>query len=650
MNFFESQQRARSRTLLLVTLFVLALVILIILTNLLLIFAVDMYYGGGLQDPQTFIQRMDWWTFAMIGLGVSIVVFTGSVSKIISLWGGGQVIADSLGARLIQRNTIDLHERQLLNVVEEMAIASGTPAPPVYLLADEAAINAFAAGYSPRDAIIGVTQGLIEHLNRDQLQGVIAHEFSHIFNGDMRLNIQLIGALNGILIIGRIGYQIASSPFRHRRSGIRVRSSGKGKGGGIAVILAIGVGLLIIGYSGIFFGNLIKAAVSRQREYLADASSVQFTRNPEGIAGALKKIGGLGSGSRVSSPGATEISHAFFANGVSGFMSSLWATHPPLEARIRRIDPKWNGQFMSAGSDSGAQVARSDPDQSSPPLSALTSNTTLSEINHTIDRAGAPGEQAMAQARQLISAIPPLLEEAAREPWGARALIYGLLLDREFSERVRQLEYLQNHADRDVYILLQKLMNDRDSLEARFRLPLIDLALPSLKQLSNRQYQTFRDNIVKLIKMDSSVNLMEWSLQKILFNHLDQYFYNLPHVKTRFNTSSELQNEITLVLSVMAYAGHHEREKIMTAFDEACRQMGLNEKNLLNAQQISVALLDQAVQKLQQLKPAIKQQLLKACATGVMFDRHVTAREIELLRAFADVLDCPMPMLDAKPL
>ncbi|MEE8530100.1 MAG: M48 family metallopeptidase, partial [Nitrosomonadaceae bacterium] len=288
------------------------------MTNLLFMVVFGYINSEQMQDGGSFFQKMDWQTFAVVSAGVSVVVLMGSLYKIIALSAGGKTVAEALGGQLIPQNTGDLKQRKLLNVVEEMAIASGTPAPPVYLLMDEPGINAFAAGFTPRDAVIGITQGAIDHLSRDQLQGVIAHEFSHIFNGDMRLNIRLMGVLYGIVIIGMAGYYLLySASFSRRRV-----SNNKGVGG----IMVLAIGLMVIGFSGTFFGNLIKAAVSRQREYLADASAVQFTRNPDGIAGALKRIGGLKFGSKVSNPDASEVSHAFFAQGVSGFMQMLSAT------------------------------------------------------------------------------------------------------------------------------------------------------------------------------------------------------------------------------------------------------------------------------------------------------------------------------------
>ena len=332
MNFFEAQDKARRNTLWLVLLFTLAVAGLIVLTNLFLL-SVYVYLKTEqfVVSPETLSYFYSWEEFAIVGLGVCLLVLGGSLFKALSLSGGGPTIAEMLGGRLVSHGTTDLQQRQLLNVVEEMAIAAGMPIPQVYLLSDTS-INAFAAGLSPANAVIGITEGTLTRLNREELQGVIAHEFSHIANGDMRLNIRLLAILHGILLIGLVGYFM----FRSLRFAGRARKGA----GGIFALAAIGVGLMVIGYAGSFFGQWIKAIVSRQREYLADSSAVQFTRNKDGIAGALKKIGGSSHvGSYLSSPSAPEYSHAYFANGISSFWQSLFATHPPLETRIRRIEP-----------------------------------------------------------------------------------------------------------------------------------------------------------------------------------------------------------------------------------------------------------------------------------------------------------------------
>lgn len=349
-DFFDRQDVARRNTTRLVILFVLA--VLAIMASVDLLLAATMGYLA--RDPRT--GAIDWTLAAdpqLLGLavvGTLILVGGGSLYKTAQLRGGGRIVAEQLGGRRLNPDSRVPAERQLLNVVEEMAIASGSPAPPVYLLDQEDGINAFAAGFTPADAVIGVTRGAAERLTRDELQGVIAHEFSHIFNGDMRLNIRLIGLLHGILIIGLLGY------FILRMTAFSGRGRRSKQGSSALPLLALGAGLMAVGFFGTFFGNLIKAAVSRQREFLADASAVQFTRQPEGLAGALKKIGGAATGSTIQSPNAPEASHMFFGRATSGF-SALFSTHPPLAARIRVIEPAWDGTFPTMSPDTDRAIA-----------------------------------------------------------------------------------------------------------------------------------------------------------------------------------------------------------------------------------------------------------------------------------------------------
>lgn len=639
MNFFESQDRVRKNTAWLVVLFVLAVVALIIMANLLVMIVFGYVNSEQLRNGETLIQQMDWQTFIAVGIGVSLVVLVGSLYKIMVLSAGGKVIAESLGGQLIPQDTQDLNQRKLLNVVQEMAIASGTPAPPVYLLADERGINAFAAGFSPRDAVIGVTQGTIDHLSREQLQGVIAHEFSHIFNGDMRLNIRLMGVLNGILIIGIIGYYLLYSASYSRRG------RGSDKGGGI---LALAVGLMVIGFAGTFFGSLIKASVSRQREYLADASAVQFTRNPNGIAGALKRIGGLAFGSKVENPGASEVSHAFFAQGLSGFMQSLFATHPSLAERIRRIDPHWDGKFdhvdgaVSAKEETGKAETTARREVAGK-VAAVAVGAAVSDVLTAIDEIGNPKHETINYARSLIAELPTVIKDAAREPYGARAVIYSLVLDKEHEVGAKQLKQLKDFADPDVYALTLALMPEMGELDIKYRLPVMNIAIPALKQLSLDQYKSFRRNLIALIEADSRVDLWEWSLQKILLDHLDGQFFGLPQVKTRYSHLGQLKKETELILSVMAHTGHQSQNASAKAFIAATKALELSGLRLLAKEDISLSDLDRALEKLAALKPLAKPRLLKACAASIVHDQRISPVELELLRAFSDVLDCPMP-------
>ena len=645
MNFFESQDRTRKNTFLLVSLFALAVITLIIITNLLVMVVFGFINSEQMQSGGALVQKMDWQMFALVSAGVCAVVLMGSVYKVMALSSGGRTVADALGGQLIPQNTDDLKQRRLLNVVEEMAIASGIPAPPVYILTDEPGINAFAAGFTPRDAVIGVTQGLVDHLSREQLQGVIAHEFSHIFNGDMRLNIRLMGVLHGILIIGLAGYYILRSGAYSRR--------GRGKGTG--QIFALAIGLMIIGFAGTFFGGLIKAAVSRQREYLADASAVQFTRNPDGIAGALKRIGGLEYGSIVENPGAPEVSHAFFAQGISGFMQSLSATHPPLTKRIMRIDPHWDGKYDSTDKIDPLWNKDRDVKKSSRSREELVQKAatvaviaTMDTFANAIDQIGNPKQEAIDHARSLIAGLPVVITEAVRESYGARAVIYSLVLDAGREVRDRQLMHLQEYADPSVFALTQKLIPEMDGLDIKYRLPLIDIAIPALKQLSISQYQSFKNNLIALLEMDSKIDLLEWCLQKILLIHLDGQFFKLPHLITRYSHVRMLRQEVRVVLSIMAYAGQKVQKDIETAFYAATEALEFGELQLREKSRISVADLDMAMRKLEMLNPLAKPKLLLACATSVMHDQKISAVEAELLRAIASVLGCPMPPIVVK--
>lgn len=639
MNFFESQAKARSNTFKLVFLFALAVISLILLTDLLVIWALGI--GTKLNHPGLLQVDISYMEIMVVSLAVLAVVLFGSLYKTMSLSSGGRAVAELLDAQLISQDAADLKLRKVLNVVEEMAIASGTSVPPVYLLAGEPGINAFAAGFTPKDAIIGITRGAVDRLSREQLQGVIAHEFSHIFNGDMRLNIRLLGVLSGIELIGMAGYHLLRGLNQSSGS-----SRSSKRDGGQLFLLAIG--LMVIGFAGAFFAGLIRAAVSRQREFLADASAVQYTRNPDGIAGALKIIGGLEYGSLVENPRAAEVSHAFFAQGVSGYMQAFSATHPPLKERILKIDPNWDGVYPNVEiepQEAAVRVADNARHGADIAQKAMTGalGTVMPNAVKTLEPIGRAQAETVDYARSLIAALPPAVEEAAREPYGATALIYALLLDGRPEIRFSQLAHINKHAIPGVYNLLQKLMPDSDGMDIKFRLPIINLAMPSLKRLSRDQYQTFREDLVALIEMDGKVNMLEWALQKIVLSNLDaHYFEPVKNGMHQFDIA-QLSKEVELVLSVLAYAGHEDMKMTEAAFSAACLELGMNTLSLQPKSEIRLAVLDESMRMLEKLKPLVKPRFIKACAACILNDQQVTITEIELLRAFSDMLGSPMP-------
>jgi Zn-dependent protease with chaperone function len=643
MNFFEAQARAKRRTGLLLVLFAIALISLILLINLLVMLVLA---SSGEDVHQLFAEgiltQFDWGLVGTVTLITLIVIGGGSLYKMSSLSGGGPAVAEMLGGQLIPRNSEDPAERRLLNVVEEMAIAAGTAVPPVYLL-DEAAINAFAAGHTTNDAVIAVTRGTLDLLSRDELQGVIAHEFSHIFNGDMRLNIQLMGLLHGILLIGLAGHGLlrVSSYRGHSRS----RDSGNSGG----VILMLGLGLWVIGYVGFFFGQWIKATVSRQREYLADASAVQFTRNHDGIAGALKKIGGSVQGSLLESASAPQYSHAYFSAGVSGFLSSLLATHPPLEQRIRRIEPRWDGRFVMPTPPPVAHEAEDETGgRKKAVLEATLTTAVLAGVltpDEMVATIGQLDQQHLDRARDLLSSIPEPLRLAAAEPFGARAVIYGMLLDDEPPVRTHQEEVLATQADAAVARLTSQLEPQLSILEEAARLPLVELLVPTLRTLSAEQYQRFRGVVKALIEADKKISMAEWVLQHFLMRQLDIHFgYGSPP-KALHGLLGDVGGEAGLVVSLIAHAEHRDASQAEQAFKAGILAAGATALKFVPREAMSLKKLDKAVEKLAELKPPLKPRILKACAATMMFDGSATIRGKELLRTLASSLDSPMPPL-----
>ena len=636
MDFFQAQDSARRSTTRLVIFFSLAVLSLIIFTNVLVMVLFGFLDAGKeALTPALIAAQFDWQAFLAIGAAVALVIFGGSVYKTMALSGGGTVVAESLGGRLISQSTSDLHERKALNVVEEMAIASGTPVPPVYLLENEEGINAFAAGYTPSDAVIGVTRGTIAYLSREELQGVIAHEFSHILHGDMRLNIRLIGILHGILLLGLIGYFVLRS----------ARGSSKNA----APILGLGLGLLVIGFTGTFFGNLIKASVSRQREFLADASAVQFTRDKNSIAGALKKIGGYSLGSELDTSQAPSMSHAYFSTGVSSFMQSIFATHPPLEVRIRRVDPQWDGTFTSVTQEVAEDESAAEQTTQESRKEALKRTVTgvivASEVlgSKILDSVGQTSPEQLDHAVALVNDIPKDIYDATHDPYGARAVIYCLLIDTRSDVRAKQLRQLGEFGDAGIFEFTNKLLAAVTALDIRFRLPLIDMALPSLHQLSDAQYQLFKKNLLFLMQADNRIDMFEWSLQKILFRHLDPVFGRPDKRVAKFGSLKAVKRHINVLISMLIYACVQDKIQIKEAFAAAEKELGLDNLVLLSRKQINIDNLDMAVDKLALLKPLMKPRLLKACLLVITRDQEYSPPEMELMRAIASVLDCPMP-------
>lgn len=630
MNFFEHQDKARSKTRNLLGLFLLSILMITTIINLAVIF----FFSASKQEntnaslSENFINNFSWPLFFEIGLVVLVFIIIISLYKRIELSSGGKVIAEKLGGKLILENTTDFHEKRLLNIVAEISIASGVYPPPVYLLIDEDGINAFAAGFSIDDAVIGITRGAIKNLNRDELQGVIAHEFSHIFNGDMRLNLKLISILHGILVIGILGNFIFYSSQRSRdKNGTQ--------------LLFFGLAIIVIGSIGTFFGNLIKASISRQREFLADASAVQFTRNPAGIGSALKKIGAFATGSKILNPHSSEASHMFFAQGLSGFNTDFMATHPPLKTRILMIDPKWDGSFeniITQKNDDHEVLRKPDDKHKKTTSFASIAGATMVQNIGNID------QKSINQAHDLIGAIPQIIKDETSHSFGARAIIYSLIIAENAGFEEKQLQILKDNSDLAVFDLTNKLQSKIEKMDKEFRLTLIELTIPSLRQLSLPQYQNFKKTVELLAKVDDKINLFEWSLMKILFNHLDREFNENYVKKTTIYKLQSVQSEISLFLSLMAQVGNKDLKIAEELFKSTILNQNLPKASFISEEKISIQDLDKSIIKLEKLYPLEKEKLLKLCNICLL-ENEILFSEIELLRAFSSILHCPMPLV-----
>ena len=644
MDFFANQDKARKHTKVLVIYFVIA--VLCIIASVYVASLLIFYGAHAKQQADAPLPELVLWDpqlFLYVVLGTLGVVIIGSLYKTATLAKGGSAVAEALGGRLVNPNTTHPDERKLRNVIEEMAIAAGVPVPKVYVLDDERGINAFAAGHTPGDAAIGVTLGCMTLLNRDELQGVIGHEFSHILNGDMRLNLRIMGVIFGILCLAVIGRVLIYS------RGGRDRNP----------LMLLGLALIVIGAIGVFFGRLIQAALSRQREFLADASAVQFTRNPAGLSAALQKIGGAGS--KIESAHAGEASHMFFGNGMGKPFLGVLTTHPPLDERIRAIDPGWDGKFKQASvkaveaveaetSREAAKPSSSTPLPTIPGMpgaeagdGGLTPRAVL--MGAVLPNLGKLTPLHLRYAEKLRSSFSEKVQSAAREPLDAIALSYAMLLSPGETLRAKQLTELAKQAPPGVGETTAALWPEVASIASRARLPLANLALPALRQLRPDELEQFSQTLQWLIESDGQIEIFELVLQKIVRRHLASQSGETRPTSVQYHTLKPLVRDCSVVLSALANASSSKAGEVEKAFRAGAPHLGAKADGLqlLPRAESGLKQLDSALDRLALAVPRIKKHLIEASVHVVGADGLVQEREAELLRAIADTLDCPIP-------
>ena len=631
MDFFEAQQRARRLTFWLVLVFVIAVIGMIGAAVGVVVLAMALLEGGQAgADPLARV--FDPVLLGSVTLGVLTVVGFGSSVRHLQLRAGGSAVAEALGGRVINADTRDPDERRLLNVVEEMAIASGLPVPAVYLL-DEPGINAFAAGHTPEDAAIGLTRGAAHSLSRDELQGVIAHEFSHVLHGDMRLNMRLISLLYGILVIGLVGRMLL------RGTATRRMARGSRQNNGQAVMLGAGLALILVGFVGTLCGNLIKAAVSRQREFLADASAVQYTRNPAGLADALKRVAAHAHGSTLRATRAEEFSHFYFSRGLPG-LRGLTATHPPLATRIRRLEPQWDGSLPKP-QDERRHAAADGPGEAQ--VEAQPARVAgLAGGGHAVtaavltERIGEPREKDLHQASQVLAEIDPALREAAHDPYAARAVVYGILMGVEPASRARQREALIAAALPEVLAELERLEAPLTRLPPGQRLVLIELCLPVLRQLSVAQYARFDECLARLMATEAEPGALQWALHRLVIAGSTRRLSR----RRGQRHLHQVEPAVSRLLSSLAVAGNPDQAQ--AAFRQAQAVLGLALSFM--AEPATPEELDRALDHCGQLSMEDRALLLVAMVRCVEHDGKILPTEAELLQAVAWSLDCPLPL------
>ena len=645
MSFFQRQQQARAASRRLVVLFVLAVIGVIVAVDLGVWLALGMIQPiGDIERGVSASRDGDVGILVMVSILTLAVIGISSLIRIAKLRGGGAEVARSMGAVLVAEDTRELSLRRLRNVVEEMAIASGVPMPQVYVMEEEGGINAFAAGYSPDDAVIAVTRGALERLNRDELQAVIAHEFSHILNGDIRLNIHLMGLLFGILVLGIMGRRI----LLHMRGGRDSR--------GIIVVFAVAIALTLAGYLGLVFGRLIKAGVSRSRETLADASAVQFTRQNQGLAGALKKIAGLPAGSRLDSDSTEEVSHMLFGEGM-GF-SSWFATHPPILERIKAVDPSFDPSKFEAVK---ARWMLRPPVAAEEDLALgfapdgrrLTDAGKLPNVGATLSvsaaqvaaQVGTPAGDDFERADEIALALNDELRELARRHDRAVPLVLALLLDRDPALRERQIGDIDKTLEPATGELARELYGVVSNLHPMLRLPLASLAFPVLRRRPRVELGQFLRCCELLIASDGKVSLFEYCLGRLLRRQTVEAMNPSRFARAGRRKLAQLRSEVATLLAVLAQHGHPDAGEAQRAFAAGVSHVFPDAAMRYAPPADFVVALEQALPALDEVEPIGKVLLVEALVAAIDSDGRVSVAEAELLRTICAVLHCPLPAM-----
>lgn len=665
MDFFQRQDNARRKTSLLVLLFVIAVLLVVVAVNG-AIFAVFKFSNSYEFDTA------QWWLgapAAYTALGTLLVIIAGSLTCYIKLGSGGVAVAKMAGAVRVDLNSRSSEIRTYINVVEEMSIAAGLPVPEIFIMPQELAINAFVAGYTPADTVVVITQGALETLSRDELQGVIGHEFSHILHADTLINLRLMALLAGILFVGDIGQFLMRSSSRGRHSSRRSKEEGG--------MLLLGLALAIIGYVGVFMGRLIKAAVSRQREFLADASSVQFTRNPEGIAGALFTIDQHTSSTYLTHTiQAESMNHMCFGETVKIGFSKLLASHPPIRERIdalggsmfarvrsknrnkqqpasvseqakKSVDLPESAKGFASGSSASAATNQENVSELPPiPYVPPVKKTAGSNISSFATATGEVSVEDVDHARLLLQRLPEEVHQLTHTPSGAALIIICLIAkENNLSEKEIASAYNQSEFNFPPVGTITTVLALTERIDHQLRMPVLELCSPTLKTLDTKQRETLISSLFSLAKSDGKISLFEFLCLSFLELQLPAKVRK-PKIRQTYKLH-ELSDELDTILTLIYQAGvpHQDEAAAKTILEDSIHRLCGGKSQQPSTSKRNTREVSAAFNKLRDLSPLLKPAVLDAATDLILADNVITTKEYDVLRVIASCLDCPMPAL-----
>ncbi len=637
MNFFEQQDKARKRTSTLVLYFILAIIFIILAIDCLILGLIYANVPTGVDSKELLSDAV------LIGIGLTplvlIVIGIGTLIRMYQTRGGGVSVAEMVKARPIDRDTQDFKEKRFINIVEEMSIASGVSVPQLFVMDNEPAINAFVAGVHQNDMVMVVTKGALDNLDRDALQGVVGHEFSHIFNGDMKINLKLIGLLGGIFAIGQLGAFVLRSLQFSSSSRSSSSSSSGSKGNGIFIILILGIGLFVIGYIGLFFGRLIKAGISRQRESLADACSVQYTRNPQGLINALTAIGSQ-TGSKLTSSHAEDINHMCFGPSLNMWLSSLLASHPPIEERINALDPQGYLSQAETTAPKAIQPEVSKPNDSTAQLSAiLLAPAALATNASTIEQSiGNPQMAHIEYAEKLYAAIPSALKDQCHKVQEAPLLLNAILMASSEKIANKAPQVLASRLSDDDFSKIHQYTKQIKALGPLFLLPLIDIILPTFNQNASED----KSNLIAGLEMLAAIHISLFS-----FSVVAMIKKSATHPVTSKSTkqlpTQTLLKEISELMRFIVTCTNNDEQSSKALYTKLMKTF--SNKTMPDFERLDFDALDfqKRLYQLNLLYPLGKEKLIHACLVCVETDQKINIEEAQAVRAIAACLNCPIP-------